>query len=269
MAAVSKDASDQFASFTDYQRSNYQTAMLVSDLSDLTGSQLSVEQRMLDSLNAQKDLAAQAYQEEVTRLDGILETAKLQIDLLNGINVGIASIPAALAALAAALGKAQADPATGSSAVTALFQNLLGRAPKDSGLDFWTGALGAGTSTLADIQKQILASEEYKKLHPFAVGTNYVPGDMPALIHEGERIIPAADNRELISRLRSPSSDGNGDLLAELREQRRENAEMRAMLESHLYAIAKSARNTEDFLDGAVNGNTPITTKDVTTEETA
>ena len=269
LAAVSKDASDQFASFTDYQRSNYQTAMLVSDLSDLTGSQLSVEQRMLDSLNAQKDLAAQAYQEEVTRLDGILETAKLQIDLLNGINVGIASIPAALAALAAALGKAQADPATGSSAVTALFQNLLGRAPKDSGLDFWTGALGAGTSTLADIQKQILASEEYKKLHPFAVGTNYVPGDMPALIHEGERIIPAADNRELISRLRSPSSDGNGDLLAELREQRRENAEMRAMLESHLYAIAKSARNTEDFLDGAVNGNTPITTKDVTTEETA
>ena len=44
---------------------------------------------------------------------------------------------------------------------------------------------------------------------------------------------------------------------------------MRVTLESHLYAIAKSARNTEDYLDGAVNGNTPLTTKDATTEETA
>jgi hypothetical protein len=33
----------------------------------------------------------------------------------------------------------------------------------------------------------------------FAVGTNYVPQDMVAQIHRGERIIPAADNLELMS----------------------------------------------------------------------
>lgn len=33
----------------------------------------------------------------------------------------------------------------------------------------------------------------------FDVGTNYVPNDMVALIHQGERIIPAADNRQLMS----------------------------------------------------------------------
>lgn len=264
LAAVSKDVSDQFASYEDYQRSNYQTAMLVSDLADLTDSQLSVEQRMLDSLNSQKDLAALAYQDEVARLDGILETAKLQIDLLNGINVGIASIPAALVALAAALGKAQANPTNGNSAVTAMFQNLLGRAPEASGLQFWTGALGAGTSTLSDIQKQILASEEYKKLHPFAVGTNYVPGDMPALIHEGERIIPAADNRELMARL--SSGGDNRELLVEILAELRS---ARAMEESHLYAIAKNTLNAADHLDGAINGETPFAIKEVATEETA
>src|SRR5690606_5088451 len=39
---------------------------------------------------------------------------------------------------------------------------------------------------------------------PFAVGTNYVPYDMPATVHQGERIIPAADNRELMRRLSQP-----------------------------------------------------------------
>jgi hypothetical protein len=38
----------------------------------------------------------------------------------------------------------------------------------------------------------------------FAVGTNDVPEDMLAQIHTGERIIPAADNVELMRRLKSP-----------------------------------------------------------------
>lgn len=38
----------------------------------------------------------------------------------------------------------------------------------------------------------------------FAVGTNYVPEDMLANIHEGERIIPAADNAKLIQMLEQP-----------------------------------------------------------------
>ena len=39
------------------------------------------------------------------------------------------------------------------------------------------------------------------------MGTNYVPTNMPAMIHEGERIIPAADNRELMRRLSNPEQN--------------------------------------------------------------
>jgi hypothetical protein len=47
--------------------------------------------------------------------------------------------------------------------------------------------------TYLELGGQPLASQS------FAVGTNYVPQDMVAQIHRGERIIPAADNLELMS----------------------------------------------------------------------
>lgn len=50
----------------------------------------------------------------------------------------------------------------------------------------------------------------------FAVGTNYVPNDMIAQIHQGERIIPAADNFKLMSRLNN-SDNYSQEMLAQIR----------------------------------------------------
>jgi hypothetical protein len=50
-------------------------------------------------------------------------------------------------------------------------------------------------------------------LPAFDVGTNFVPHDMPAMIHQGERIVPAADNRMLMSALSGGAAGqgGGGD----------------------------------------------------------
>ena len=53
-----------------------------------------------------------------------------------------------------------------------------------------------------------------RKYYSFAVGTNYVPYDMTANIHEGERIIPKADNYRL--------SQDNKEMIAELKALRAE-----------------------------------------------
>lgn len=143
-----------------------------------------------------------------------------------------------------------------------LYQQVLGRAGDAAGVKFWTEKLAEGVSESA-VRAAMYGDKESRVLRglpPLAVGTNYLPADMPILAHQGERIIPAADNRELMRRLSSPT-DNSAALAQELKALREENARMREMMESHLYAIAKNTLNTADHLDGAINGQTPVMTK--------
>ncbi|MRW82881.1 tape measure protein [Pseudoduganella sp. FT26W] len=308
LSTVSKDASDQFSTYLDYQRDLYRTQSSVSQLADLTDNQLSTAEQTLATLQDQKDQLQKDHEAELAKLDEMLDQAKAQVDVLNGVSTALVSIPQALAALAqsisaamnnsvaAAASQAQAayqqylgrdasssevdfwkDQAAGGVNVVGaiagsdeakiqdIYKTLLGRTGDAAGVDAWEAAIKAGMSW-DQIKQGFLGSDEYQKLHSFDVGTNSVPYDMTANIHEGERIIPAADNRELMARLRAPIGD-NSDLVSELQAQRAENAEMRQMLEAHLYAIAKNTLETADFLDGAVNGGVPLATKEV--EETA
>ena len=108
-----------------------------------------------------------------------------------------------------------------------LYQSALGRAPDAEGLAYWMKAFGPtmDAAERAEFLKgakpefdAIAAGkqDEFLKLRGFAVGTNKVPYDMPALIHKDERIIPAADNRELMRRLASPG-DSSTALASEVR----------------------------------------------------
>lgn len=74
----------------------------------------------------------------------------------------------------------------------------------------------------------------------FAVGTNYVPSDMVAQIHAGERIIPAADNTELMARLRDPQAN-NAALVAELKALREEVVLLRAETRATVSNTGKTA----------------------------
>lgn len=85
-----------------------------------------------------------------------------------------------------------------------------------------------------------------ESLPSFAVGTNYLPKDMPIMAHQGERIIPRADNTELMSRLRNPQAN-NDAMISELRSLRQEVASLQAANVSIALNTNRSAKMLERF----------------------
>jgi hypothetical protein len=156
------------------------------------------------------------------------------------------------------------DGIKGSTEATlnAFYRDVLKRAPDAAGLQFWMGAYGEqmDDAERADWLKNAMATDEYKKLHPFAVGTNFIPEDMPALVHKGERIIPAADNRMLMSRLSSPSSN-NDVLVAEIKALRQEVAQLRENNSAENVAQVKQQQSLNGMLERVIYGADALQTK--------
>lgn len=71
-------------------------------------------------------------------------------------------------------------------------------------------------------------------LPQFAVGANYLPQDMVAVVHEGERIIPKADNRRLFDLLERPTASQDSTAIVELKAEIRE---LKAMMTELLSAL--------------------------------
>jgi phage-related minor tail protein len=128
-----------------------------------------------------------------------------------------------------------------------LFKDVLGRAGDAAGVQYWTQALASGMS-LETARMLFMQSDEYKKLHPLSSGTNSVPRDRIALIHEGERVIPPADNRELMLRLRNPGGS-NEALVAEIRALRAELAESSLSRGAEGLATAQNTRKIASTLE--------------------
>ena len=86
--------------------------------------------------------------------------------------------------------------------------------------------------------------KDEKRIYPgFAVGTNYVPNDMIAQIHQGEAIIPKAYN---------PAAGGqdNTALIAEIRALRKEVSSLKASSDSTASSTKKLAGQFETATEG-------------------
>lgn len=144
-----------------------------------------------------------------------------------------------------------------------MYSSTLGRSADAGGLDFFMRQIASGTSYSA-IQDALTQSDEYKKkLRGFAVGTNYLPKTMPILAHEGERIIPAADNRELMAALRNPS-ENSAALVQELRAVRGELA----AIKREVSRGADGSVQAGDILDRTTAGGGPMITEVVNNVKT-
>jgi len=88
-----------------------------------------------------------------------------------------------------------------------------------------TGAMVSNGYSLAEFERFKTSGEfewdpatgQWRKRASFAIGTNYVPRDMTANIHQGERIIPAADNRALMAALNTQGG-GNAELITAVKK---------------------------------------------------
>ena len=282
LSVIGKDSAGLFASQEDYLRDFYATKNGITDLAKITDKTLSAEERSLKALEGQVkqyDDMLEREQEQIDVLKGI-STIGLSIEqaiqALRGAMGAAGANPYNSAtsqisdAYKSSLGRAPdaaglsywQDRAAGGisteaiigsikgspeAQIQALYKDVFGRPADSAGLSYWIDRLKGGIS-LGSIRDTFEESAE-KKLRGFAVGTNYVPADMPAQIHQGERIIPAADNRELMRRLSSPPE--NNDVLAAAVDRLNATvARQEAIISDLLVAQDETQRNTRRLADG-------------------
>ncbi|MBD8725778.1 tape measure protein [Oxalobacteraceae sp. CFBP 13708] len=282
LSVIGKDSTGLFASQEDYLRDFYATKNGITDLAKITDKTLSAEERSLKALEGQVkqyDDMLEREQEQIDVLKGI-STIGLSIEqaiqALHGAMGAAGANPYNSAtsqisdAYKSSLGRAPdaaglsywQDRAAGGisteaiigsikgspeAQIQALYKDVFGRPADAAGLSYWIDRLKGGIS-LGSIRETFEKSAE-KKLRGFAVGTNYVPADMPAQIHQGERIIPAADNRELMRRLASPPE--NNDVLAAAVDRLTATvARQEAIIGDLLVAQDETQRNTRRLADG-------------------
>jgi len=252
LQSVAQPSEQLFRTFEDYKRDRILTSNDIDALGKLADDQLTIEQRTLKTL---EDTQAG----EMARLDGILKGAQDQIDAINGVNNSVLSVVDAIFAMNAALANFQmqsittsamqtgmgitnvngllafsgagASAASSSSANYSAAEILARRLGQRAAIDsiaspISSPAPGAPSvafnpndmSTWSQAQKDDWRASG--KWPSFAVGTNYVPQDMVAKIHQGEAIIPKAYNRN--------NDSTNAALVAAISELKAEVRELRA-----------------------------------------
>lgn len=288
LSIVSQPSENLYSTFADYARDFYRTANDISTLSELTGVQLTAEEAMQATLEAQLSLAKVNYEAQTKNLDDLVKNAKQQLELAEGsykalldLATAVRESTAATQALLAERLKQEAAAKAGSTATTtvgptvgpsvgpivggsefAMVGDLTAgyngvdlnpvmaeaearmKSIRDyvNTLDFSAGGAEASAHVLAKTakeynvtQSEIAAATGYLgkdvqalfaryNIPAFEIGTNYVPRDTLAMLHEGEAVVPRAYNPAAGGGL------GEDSVVAELRAVRAELAYTRAAL---------------------------------------
>ncbi len=256
---VSNPSMDAYGSLVDFQRDFYGAAADIGFLQELAGDQLTIEQRALTAAQDQLSVLKTQYEAEIEYYDSMLDLAQAQYDEAVGNRLAVMSVSEAMANLSSSIsalantprpGNAPTPPAptqeTPEDIVAGWYSDVLGFEDA-AGAAYWVEQLrnqGRG----AAFDDFVWSAQNNGSLPSFDVGTNYVPHDMTANIHRGERIIPAAENQELMARLNQPASDARATQ-AELQLLRNDMREMHADTRRMLYQITKNTGKTAKYTE--------------------
>lgn len=194
---LSQSDTNGFSTRNEFLRSQAKSASLVGGLSDATKKQLTVEQRSLDALIANRDRLEKGFNDEMMRLDALVSAAQNEINAINGISTEIKSLVEAIgnfnnAATGAGGSSINVPVAGGNPSITS--KDIVGFANTHTPMETYREAIKRGVSS-----DQIVASGKYtraeidkfvkdNKLASFDIG-GIVPRTGLALVHKGEQVI--------------------------------------------------------------------------------
>ncbi len=239
--------------------SNRDRILLANELVTLqkvTDNQLTTEEKTLKAVEDQIALLEQQIvdlQNQQLTLDGILETAKLQIDVIRGVDTSIVSLATAMQALANAIGnettaRSNVTAQAAAEAPTAIKAVVGGTEAQKSNLYTSLRQSGLSDTEIRAIVTETVGTQTdtdwnyLKKISGYASGGAY-PGGLalvgeqgPELINfnEGGHVYTANQTAGLLS--------GNSELITELQTLRQEVVMLRAEVRADVQHNAKTAK---------------------------
>ena len=254
---LTKQGADAYANSTDYQRDFWQTSNSISELESIAGYQLTdaekavaLAEEQISLLKINHDAQLAALDAQLNALLGINTSVLSLADALAAFSGASKKLPTTtdpieglyntiLNRTSDAGGQAYytdlyksgaaslSDIATSminspENQINQLYTSVLGRDADTSGATYWQSQLSSGMST-ADITAAMMASDEYRASHSYAVGSAYIPYDQVANIHQGEMIIDK-QSADIMRRygIQANGSADNSELIAEVRALRQE-----------------------------------------------
>ncbi|MCD5996511.1 tape measure protein [Pseudomonas sp. CDFA 602] len=259
LAVVSGNTTDLYASMDDFNREQGRTANIVAELNVVNGKQLTSAEQTVKALQAQIEQAKVAFDTQMSQFEQQLELAQTQIDALNGVDNSVLSVAQAInamnAAVVAALGARPSGAAAAntvgnnSTLLESVYQSVLGRDVDAAGASYWGGLLQGGSLDYADLVAAITKDAKANgEIPAFARGGLHAGGmrlvgeNGPELEVTGpSRIYSAGQTAAMIN----GGSGDNAEIVAELRELRREVSEQR----QYLYQTTVNTGRTDAHLD--------------------